>query len=95
MKMGIERILKENFSHLGEVAAVDPSHAAILTVEKVSQNLEKVLPAIKGLGGSVEVVSVSASTGSVSIRFQGPERLKKGLELLIRDTPHVKDVVFL
>lgn len=94
MKMGIERILKENFRDLGEVSAVDPAEASILTLEQVSQAIEKLLPAIKGLGGSLRISKVDPPTGSVYVDFQGPDRLRKGIELVLKDVKHVKDVIF-
>jgi Fe-S cluster biogenesis protein NfuA len=94
MKMGIERILKENFKNLGSIIAVDPQEASQLTIEKLYQSIEKLLPAVKALGGSVEIVNVEQSTGEVRILFQGPERLKKGLDLVLKDNSLVKSVVF-
>jgi Fe-S cluster biogenesis protein NfuA len=94
MKMGIERILHENFRNIKEILAVDPNEAATLTVDKVSQSLEKLLPAIKGLGGSIEVTQVDANTGAVYIKFVGPARLQKGVELVLKDNESIKQVVF-
>lgn len=95
MKMGIERVLKENFADIRDIIALSPEEASCLTVDKVTQSLEKILPAIKGLGGSLEVSKVEEDTGKVFVTFQGPERLKKGVQLVLLDTPNVKEVVFL
>ena len=103
MKMGIERILKENFADLGPVVAVDPEgalgsssanpeSAPLLTVEAVSSALEKILPAIRGMGGSVMVESVDSSLGHVVLMFKGNDKLKKGVELVVKDVKYVKSV---
>jgi Fe-S cluster biogenesis protein NfuA len=94
MKMGIERVLKENFANLGPVISVDPASAADsgLTADAVMKALEKVLPAIKGLGGSVEVSDVEPTSGTVKLRYKGPARLKLGIELVLKDVSAVKSV---
>jgi Fe-S cluster biogenesis protein NfuA len=93
MKMGIERVLKENFPNLGPVLQVDPEkEAAGLTVEAVEIALQKVLPAIKAMGGIVEVASVNNADGSISLRYKGPERLKVGIKLVLKDVPLVKSI---
>lgn len=64
MKMGIERVLKENFSRLGSVIAVDNDLLAetpVLTIDKVLSALSSVSVAINGMGGKVDVVSAEAS----------------------------------
>jgi Fe-S cluster biogenesis protein NfuA len=97
MKMGIERVLKENFSNLGPVVNVEEAVSEsvdVLTKEAVDLALEKVLPAVKGMGGSVEVASVNSSTGVVKLLFTGPPRLKTGIELVVKDVKFVKEVQF-
>jgi len=94
MKMGIERILKENFSNLGDIVSVEPNEAASLNIEKIYQSLEKLMPAITNLGGSVEIVGTDSAAGSVSVRFKGPARLQKGLELVLKDNKSIKEVIF-
>ena len=94
MKMGVERVLKENFSNLGPVISVDPAVAmSDLTTDMVEKALEKVLGAIKGMGGSVEISSVDAASGHVQLRYKGPARLTKGIELVLKDLKDVKSVL--
>jgi Fe-S cluster biogenesis protein NfuA len=90
MKMGIERVLKENFPNLGPVVQVVP--VVGLSVSEVEKSLEKVLPAIKSMGGSVSIGSVDSETGEVTLRFKGPARLKVGIQLVVKDVALVKKV---
>lgn len=102
MKMGIERVLKENFVNLGQVVAITAEEAKgvgltkaklELTTEKVQDSLQNIAKAIKGLGGKVELLSVNErSVGEVRMYFDGPARLKKGLELVLKDVPGVETV---
>ena len=97
MKMGIERVLKENFANLGPVISVDPALIGVgvgLTTVAVEQAIEKVVPAIKGMGGTVELVSVDSMSGAVKLKFSGPPRLKVGIELVVKDVELVKSVEF-
>eukprot|EP01037_Dinobryon_pediforme_P018971 gene18971-19313_t len=60
MKMGIERVLKENFRALGEIIAVNgvavtSDSIPLLTEAEVNEVLSKVLPAVKAMKGSVIV----------------------------------------
>ena len=92
--MGIERVLKENFPNLGPVLQVNPvAEAAGLTTEAVEKALEKVLPAIKAMGGTVEVGSVNSATGAVVLNYKGPPRLKVGIQLVMKDLPLVTTVL--
>jgi Fe-S cluster biogenesis protein NfuA len=95
MKMGIERVLRERFVALGAIEAVEPaSLTPVLTVEAVAQAVEKILPAIQAMGGQLRITGVDSSTGSVEVRFSGPARLKKGVELVLRDNALVQQVHF-
>lgn len=94
MKMGIERVLRENFPDLKEVLAVsDAPEAPVLSREAVEKALAKISAAIKALKGSAEVKEVDAAAGRVTVLFRGPAKLKQGVELVIRDVPLVKEVV--
>lgn len=94
MKMGIERVLNENFANLGPVLQVSPVAANVgLTKEAVEKALEKVLPAIKAMGGMVSVDNVDSATGAVVLRFDGPARLKKGIQLVMADLSLVTSVI--
>ena len=93
MKMGIERVLKENFPNLGPVLQVNPAaEAAGLTKDAVEKALEKVLPAIKAMGGTVEVGNVNSATGVVVLLYKGPPRLKVGIKLVMKDLALVTSV---
>lgn len=95
--MGIERVLKENFPNLGSVEAVNPmgiEGASSLTLEKVEAALSSVLPAVRKMGGDVQVLDVQASSGQVNLAFTGPARLRQGVELVVKDVPDVQSVVF-
>jgi Fe-S cluster biogenesis protein NfuA len=93
MKMGIERVLKENFPNLGPVLQVEPTAKTGLTIEDVEKALEKVLPAIKAMGGLVEVGAVESETGVVTLRYKGPARLKVGIQLVMKDISLVKSTI--
>mgnify|MGYP002043192218 CR=1 FL=1 len=54
--------------------------------------LEQIMPAILGLGGSVEVVSAAGST--VQLKYSGPDKIKFGVELALRDSPLIEKVEF-
>lgn len=104
MKMGIERTLRQAFPQIKEVLAVDPTitgtahtnldQSSVLTIERVKQLLENLIPAIKGLGGNVEVIGANNVEGIVSIRFSGPQRLKTGVEGVLLDDPLINTVEF-
>ena len=100
MKMGIERVLKENFSNLGDVLAVDDPTAENddqnLTpdMESVRAALEKVLPAVTGMGGAIEDVVVDADNGSVTMKYKGPAKLKQGIEIVLKENPIISEVIF-
>mmetsp|Transcript_2120 Transcript_2120/g.3253 ORF Transcript_2120/g.3253 Transcript_2120/m.3253 type:complete len:479 (+) Transcript_2120:111-1547(+) len=102
MQMGIERILRENFSDLGEVVAVDTSldgeggdaNPTELTLRAVEEELSRIKPAILAMGGAVEIVSVDP-IGVVELQFRGSNKVQQGLELAIRDVKFVKHVKFI
>jgi Fe-S cluster biogenesis protein NfuA len=92
MKMGIERVLRENFPFLKEVRSVTEDAAKPLSRESVEAAIAKISPAIKALKGSVEVLEVNQETGAVVIKFSGPSKLEQGVELVIKDVPLVTKV---
>lgn len=96
MKMGIERILKENFPFIKSVEAVSelPVEDALLTLDMVNKALEPILPSIKAMKGEIKVKKVDESNGSVLMAFSGPPRLKQGLELVLKEVKLVKLVEF-
>mmetsp|Transcript_21617 Transcript_21617/g.45401 ORF Transcript_21617/g.45401 Transcript_21617/m.45401 type:complete len:430 (+) Transcript_21617:104-1393(+) len=99
MKMGIERVLKENFgSSLGEVVQVEPEvdeggKPTELTVEAVQGEIDRMAAAISAMGGVVRIVNVDP-IGVVEIEFRGPNKVKQGLELALLDVEYVKHVKF-
>ena len=90
MKMGIEKVLKENFIHLGEVIAAPPETLSIAMVE---EKIKYLLPAVKDLGGVVDIMSVDEAKGKVYISYKGPPKLMQGLTVIIKELDSVVDVV--
>lgn len=70
-------------------SAIDAMYAA------VKVEVDRLLPAIEAMGGSVEIVNVDSAQGLVELNFFGASRVRTGLELALRDIPTVKDVKFL
>jgi hypothetical protein len=95
MKMGIERVLRENFINLGKIIADQPEEIVqkVLTIELVETAIGKVLPAVKSLGGTVEITSVESGTGVVNVRYKGPPKLIQGLKVILKENELVKDVI--
>ena len=96
MKMGIERVLRENWPNLGAVMQTASEEleeaAATLTTDVVEEALEPIMPAIAGLGGKLAVLSAEA--GVVRLEYSGPEKTKMGIQLSLRDHPLINQVVF-
>ncbi len=94
MRMGIERVLRENWPNLGAVMQVEAEETAPseLTVEIVENALEPIMPAIAGLGGKIAVLSAEA--GVVRLEYTGPEKTKMGIQLSLRDNPLIDQIVF-
>jgi Fe-S cluster biogenesis protein NfuA len=93
MKMGIERVLREKWPTIAEVIQVQPeAEEQELTIETAEGALEQILPAVVGLGGKVEILSAAA--GKVSLKYEGPEKIKLGIELALRDNELITDVEF-
>lgn len=89
MKMGIERVLKENFKDLGSVESVLP---ASIDMGVLGETLQNIMPVITDMDGTASIYSVDQDTGEVVILYEGPDNLKKGLELIFADTNGVKEV---
>lgn len=96
MKMGIERVLRENFDNLGAISSTSPEgempQVPAISKEIIESTLGNILPAIQGMGGSVEVKSVVPETGEVLIAYKGPPRLRKGVELVLKDIKGVRSI---
>ncbi len=97
MKMGIEKKLREYFPNLSTVTAAETSasdsKARLLTVESLSEAMEGVMPAVVALGGTLVISRVDAAEGVVYIKFKGPPRLQRGVELVLKDNKLVKSIV--
>ena len=96
MQMGIERVLKENFADLGEVLQVDddPLKPQVLTREAVEEEVGRLSNAIIAMGGVVRLLEVVPETGYVKMLYKGPEKVRQGLELAVRDVPFVETIEF-
>lgn len=96
MQMGVERVLRENFSDINQVLRVDDDSLKPkeLTWEAVEQEVKRLSSAIVAMGGVMKLLDADASTGVVKILFKGPKRVQQGLELALRDVEHVTDVQF-
>lgn len=95
MKMGIERVLRENFANLGEIVAINPTETELvsnLTTDMVEEALKPVMSAITAMGGKVELTEVDSSTGLVRLKYQGPTKLRQGVELILKDLKYVKNI---
>ena len=91
MKMGIERVLREEWPNLGDVKQVEAVEEA-LTVPVVEEILAPIMPAISALGGNVEIVSAQGS--AVQIAFSGPENTRKGIVGALKDHELIDEVEF-
>ncbi len=98
MKFGIERRLQEAFNHsLSSIVAInanDPSTLSVLTVTGVEEELAKLLPAIEQLGGKIKVAHVDAANGTVYINYEGPDKLKNSIDLILKDIDSAEEVIF-
>lgn len=98
MKMGIERVLKENFVDLGEVIQVengitDSGDPKSLSFQAVQKEIDRMKPAIIAMGGVVNIVDVDP-IGVVKLSFRGANKIKEGLELVLLDIDFVKHIEF-
>lgn len=96
MQMGVERVLRENFSNINQVLRVDDDalKPKELTWEAVELEANRLGAAIGAMGGVMKLLDCDASTGVVKILFKGPKRVQQGLDLALRDVEYVTDVVF-
>lgn len=63
-----------------------------ITAADVDKALAQLLPAITGMGGKAEFIGVDG--GTVQLKFSGPDRLRKGIELALKDDKRVTSVAF-
>lgn len=96
MQMGVEKALRAKFGeNLGEVVAISAPESASgdITPETCERVLDEVRDALKGLGASVKVVEVDED--EVIVHFNGPNNLKYGIELLLKERlPVITTVTF-
>ena len=94
MKMGIERVLNENFKGV-EVVQVESEtlQGEQLSIVSIQKEVDRLKPAITALGGAVDVLEVT-DLGVVTLKYRGPNKIQHGLELAIRDIPGVKHIIF-
>ena len=94
MQMGIERVLKEQFGPSVMVEQVTTSTPATGTDgdgesahygSLVQEELNRIMPAISAMGGTCNIVNIDEEVGHVQLFYRGPERVKQGLELALRD----------
>jgi Fe-S cluster biogenesis protein NfuA len=96
MKMGIERVLKENFADLGEIIQVEDEEngkPTELTYQVVEEEVNRIKGAIQAMGGVVNIIKVDP-IGVVEIEFRGANKVRQGLELALLDIDFVKHVKF-
>lgn len=93
MSMGIERVLKENFSTFKEVVQIEDGPTE-LTLEAVQEEFGRLYPAIVAMGGVASVDEVDTELGVVRMTFRGSNKVRQGLELAILDIPLVNRVEF-
>lgn len=100
MKMGIERVLKENFPNLNEVLQVenaDETNGEIpteLTMGAVREEVNRLKPAVSAMGGVLEIVGVDPEFGVVELTFRGSNKVRHGVELAVLDIPFANKVMF-
>lgn len=95
MKMGIERVLKENFPNFKEVLEVDDDAQDQNSIDAaVKKEMNRLSPAISAMGGKMELVGTDIETGVVTIQFRGSNKVRQGLELALLDLPSVNKVDF-
>lgn len=96
MQMGVEKALRAKFGdNLGEVIAVsaDDLSSSDITPASCEAVLDEVRAALRGLGGNVKVLEVDE--GEVIMSFDGPNNLKYGIELMLKEKmPGVEAVTF-
>ena len=94
MKMGIERVLKENFPNV-EVFQVEEEtdNATELTYEAIEEEIKRIRPAITAMGGMIEIILVDP-IGEVTLSFRGANKVRQGLEMALLDVPFCKHIKF-
>ena len=92
MKMGVERVIHENFLDIAEVVEVSDL-AGALSYKAVDDALKQIKDAVIAMDGKVEVASVDAASGAVELRFKGPSKVRFGIEAVGRDADVARSAV--
>lgn len=96
MQMGVEKALEAKFgNNLEEVVAISAPEETDgdVTPQKCNEVLDEVRPALEGLGATASVVQVDEDEAIVE--FSGPNNLKYGVELLLKERlPSITTVTF-
>lgn len=96
MKLGVEKALHAKFgSNLTEVVAISApdTSSGDVSIEACEKVLDEVRDALRGLGSDVTVSEVDED--EVILEYTGPNNLKYGLELLIKQRlPVITTVTF-
>jgi Fe-S cluster biogenesis protein NfuA len=96
MKMGIERVLKEQVwdPPLKQVLQIEPEVDEESLDAIVEQEMNRLRPAMSAMGAVMELRSVDESTGVIKVLFRGSTKVQQGLELALLDAPKVNKVTF-
>lgn len=94
MKMGIERVLKENFPNVEVVQVEEESDKPTeLTYAAIEEEIKRIRPAITAMGGMIEIIRVDP-IGEVTLSFRGANKVRQGLEMALLDVPFCKHIKF-
>ena len=77
-----------------EIIQLEEEVAQELTLEAVQEEVNRIGTAVKAMGATLEIVHVDPA-GEVKIQFNGPDKVKQGLELALLDIPYCKVVTFI
>lgn len=108
LRFGVERVLRDKFGpRFSKVVAEDESASAAaavaaavagagsrLSLETVEAMLRPLRPALQGLGAIVKVREVDADAGRVRVEYKGPPKLAHGVEMTLRESSLVREVLF-
>jgi Fe-S cluster biogenesis protein NfuA len=102
MKQGVEKIIKERIDNVLSVIAINqagytttPEEKEKLTKLKLEELLGRLMPTIDALGGKIRIHHIDMDNGRLSVQFQGPDKLRKGLDVLLKENENVENVEYL
>ena len=73
--------------------AADPEQTA-LSLESAAAAIESLLPAMQDLGATCAIEGVDAAEGSVVVRYDGPPKLRRVIELVLRSDASAESIEF-